>query len=701
MFKLAKFVDRKPELASFVALLISLLLAAFLYLGLHNAQRQSEDVRTWQSKNVVRQIEWLWVSTKLNYRYVLFTQAVFDYKRGSSELTAEDILDEFDVFWSWFSSLDVFNESFFTDKNDAEYFSDSSRELISKIYALSSQLKSDGLVALEAAEPLIMSISSDNSTVDAIVQKFGPVIPVMVELQNSVMLLMRETTQVQETLSVRASKRLNLAYYCIGTAVFLLLFSIGYYFLRNTLRNHQLTRLNSELTALSDEKSLHVKQLDKLVHRDHATGVWNRTGFQREIEPLLLNGEEHGILFIDIDMFKAINDSVGQAGADALIQQVATALSENDKDSSNGRVKNDENFWLVRYSTSNFLVFRRNISSTDFEAFAFELNELFQPLRFQFQDRKFDVTSSIGAYHFHGRQKTLQQILNCVDAASSEAVQQGGGKLKFFDGNNALIKQRAADSQALELIRRGLEEGLFALYYQPIVTLTESGHQPWSYELLIRMIDDDGSPVPPADFLPTAERHGLMPKIDMWVSREALRWLERNDISVAGLHHISINLSGLSISDDEFVEELIELIGTYNVDYEQLCFEVTETAALTGSAIQNLHQLSELGISLSLDDFGSGFSSFSYLKDLPVSQIKIDGVFVKDLDTNEAHQEFVRAIASVAKAFGKSTVGEFVENEVSRKLLWELGVEAAQGYHIAKPEPLPTGFDRKGFVKAA
>ena len=715
MSSIAKFIDKKPELTSFVALLVSLLLAVSLYLGLQKAQKQIENVRAWQSKNVVRQIEWMWVSTKLNYRYVLFMQAVADYKRSDGQLSDEDILDEFDIFWSWFSSLDVFNEKFFSDKRDTEYLSEDSRKLISNIYALANQLKSDGLVALQAAEPLVVSISSEYSSLDGISQKFDPIIPAMVELQNSVMLLMRETMQAQEVLSVKASNRLTFAYYCIGMVVFLLLFSIGYYFLRNARRNHRLNILNNELTELGNEKSRHVEQLDKLVHRDHMTGAWNRSGFQREIEPLLVNGEEHGILFINLDMLRAINDSVGQLGGDALVQQVATALTQlkcrasapivslhnANVDSLDIQELAEEGYWVARYSAAEFLVFQRDINAQDFEDFAYELNEVFQPHKFEFQDRKFDVTASIGAYHFHGKQKTLQQILNCVDAASSEAAQQGGGKLRFFDDDNAIIKQRTIDSNALELIRGGLEEGLFTLYHQPIVTLTENGFQPWSYELLIRLLDSDGKPVSPAEFLPTAERHGLMPKIDMWVSREALRWLERNDISAAGLHHISVNLSGLSISDDEFIEELIDMIASYNIVYNQLCFEVTETAALTGSAIQNLHRLRKLGVSLSLDDFGSGFSSFSYLEKLPVSQIKIDGVFVRDLDTNLVHQEFVRAIASVAKAFHKSTVGEFVENEESRKLLWELGVDAAQGYHIAKPEPLPTGCDREDFAEAA
>ena len=243
--------------------------------------------------------------------------------------------------------------------------------------------------------------------------------------------------------------------------------------------------------------------------------------------------------------------------------------------------------------------------------------------------------------------------------------------------------------QIIEQIHAALDHNKFVLYYQPIVTLTTEGHKPYSYEFLIRMIGSNGELVPPGVFLGVAERYGLMPRIDQWVVNEAFDWLEDNDIQRKGLQCININLSGLSINDDDWIETLVHEIVVREIEPSQICFEITESSALHKSALGNLNSLRSIGVRLSLDDFGSGFSSFEYLEHLPVDQVKIDGAFIRDLDSNHTHQEFIRAIAAMCNALDKFTVGEFVENEASMRKLRELGVHAAQGYHVAMPAPLP------------
>ena len=342
----------------------------------------------------------------------------------------------------------------------------------------------------------------------------------------------------------------------------------------------------------------------------------------------------------------------------------------------------------ARYGGDEFVLLLKNCDLNDFESFVHGILDDISPYDFNYDGRSFDVDASLGAHHFDVSSSSLQSVMVCVDAACYEAKNAGGSRLCFHSGEGGIVESRRADVATIERIQNALANDSFQLHVQPIVELYEYGFRPHSYEGLIRMLERDDKLIFPGDFLPVAERYGFMPRIDKWVVREVLRWLEINDLERSGAKFININLCGSTISDEDSVTEIIGLFAAYNVDVSQLCLEVTESSAMHGNALQNLQRLADAGVQLSLDDFGSGFSSFGYLEKIPVSQIKIDGGFIKDLDTNPVHQEFVRALAALGKALGKFTIGEFVENEASRKLLWELGIDAAQGYHIGKPAPM-------------
>ena len=229
------------------------------------------------------------------------------------------------------------------------------------------------------------------------------------------------------------------------------------------------------------------------------------------------------------------------------------------------------------------------------------------------------------------------------------------------------------------------------MYAQPIEALTQHADDSGEhYELLLRMREEDKRLIPPGAFLPAAERYNLSPRLDRWVLDHAFAWLLENPGHLERLSHCAINLSGLSLGNDEFLEHVIARFEETGIPPGKICFEVTETAAIANlsSATVFIKKLKALGCKFALDDFGSGLSSFAYLKTLPVDYLKIDGVFVKDIETDPIDLAMVKSINDIGHVMGKQTIAEFVENEAILKKLREIGVDYAQGYGIAKPQPI-------------
>jgi EAL domain-containing protein (putative c-di-GMP-specific phosphodiesterase class I) len=243
--------------------------------------------------------------------------------------------------------------------------------------------------------------------------------------------------------------------------------------------------------------------------------------------------------------------------------------------------------------------------------------------------------------------------------------------------------------QCVALINKALDKDLFRLYYQDIAALkasTTGSH----FEIFLRMTDDENKIMPPSSFLPAAERYGLATKIDRWVIRNAIAWLSSDNERIKCLHRASINLSGYSIDDEDFLDFLIDEIGNCGFSPSKICLEITETTAIANvsGAAKSIQRLKDLGCFIAIDDFGTGFSSFAYLKHLPIDVLKIDGIFVKDILTDATNLALVNSINEIGHVMGKQTVAEFVETPEILEKLKEIGVDYVQGYAVGRPMPI-------------
>ncbi len=282
-------------------------------------------------------------------------------------------------------------------------------------------------------------------------------------------------------------------------------------------------------------------------------------------------------------------------------------------------------------------------------------------------------------------------VLEAAKAACSTAQEAGGNQIYLYHNQDVVLSLRRDEIEWISRINHALDNDLFCLYVQPIVSLAshEEIHTT-HYELLIRMCGEDDEIISPNFFLPVAERYNLSLKLDKWVITHALNWLVKNPVHVKELAHCAINLSGKSIGNEDLLQYIKQLFKKTAIPPEKICFEVTETAAVANisSATKFIDSLQEIGCRFALDDFGSGLSSFGYFQTLPVDYLKIDGIFVKLLESDKFNQAIVKSINEIGNAAGKKTIAEFVENNGILIKLREIGVDFGQGYHFSKPIPL-------------
>jgi EAL domain-containing protein (putative c-di-GMP-specific phosphodiesterase class I) len=281
----------------------------------------------------------------------------------------------------------------------------------------------------------------------------------------------------------------------------------------------------------------------------------------------------------------------------------------------------------------------------------------------------------------------LTELFKEVDAACYMAKESGGNRIHIYSPHNEEIAMHMGEMQWVAHIQRALEEDSFSLYAQAIEPMNGNTHS--HYELLIRMLDDNGSIIPPGTFLRAAERYKLITPIDQWVVKNALSLLTAHPAFLKKIQFISINLSGPSLADESFLQFVTNQIKHSNIDGTKICFEITETAAISNlfRAKKFISVLREFGCRFALDDFGSGLSSFGYLKNLSIDYLKIDGMFVKSIVDDPIDRAMVKSINEIGQVMGMKTIAEFVENDAIRDILKELGVNYAQGYGVAKPMP--------------
>ena len=416
---------------------------------------------------------------------------------------------------------------------------------------------------------------------------------------------------------------------------------------------------------------------------DELTGLVNRSEFegrlQRALTDSLQRGSAHALMYIDLDQFKLVNDACGHAVGDQLLRQVTELL--------NGCVRARDT--LARLGGDEFGVILEHCDVEQAERVAQKICDQMEEFRFVHEGRRFRIGTSIGLVPLDKRWTHPDAIMQAADTSCYAAKEAGRNRVHVWFDTDQSMHTRKGEMQWATRLEQALDEDRFVLYAQRIAPIRPTG-EGLRCEVLIRLQEPDGSIIPPGAFLPAAERFQLASRIDRWVVRQVFALLASRHPALDTVHTLAVNLSGQSMADPTFQRYLLELIERQPVDLSKLCFEITETAAITklaeaGSFVQEMRRL---GMRLALDDFGAGSSSFGYLKALQVDYLKIDGQFIKDVVHDPLDRAAVRCFCDVARVMGLKTVGEFVENEPILQELLDLGVDYAQGYLIHRPEPL-------------
>ena len=433
------------------------------------------------------------------------------------------------------------------------------------------------------------------------------------------------------------------------------------------------------LIANISERKAMMENLRYLAEHDSLTHLHNRAYFNAELEELANHASsganECALLYIDLDNFKYINDTLGHAAGDKLLVEVATMLNRRARGSD----------VVARLGGDEFVVLIADVDKQTIQSIAESYRNTLAEHDFHYEGRTVDVGCSIGVSIVNQESTSPSEILSQADVACHLAKKAGRNRVHIFSNKDTRdVHTMSIDMGWSRRIRQSLENDRFVLAVQPIYSIQKREIE--SYEILIRMRDDDDSIIMPSGFLPTADRFGLSVDIDAWVIEHAIKhmaYLNEKGISV----RYAINLSGQSMTTLHIAELIPQLIKETKIDAAALTFEVTETTAISDvdTAIALLSHLRDLGCKTALDDFGSGMSSFAYLQELPVDIVKIDGRFVRNITSSSVDQAMVRAMHEIAHALDKKTVAEFVENEHHFKTLSIIGVDYAQGYHLGKP----------------
>ncbi|MFT6154574.1 MAG: diguanylate cyclase (GGDEF)-like protein/PAS domain S-box-containing protein [Bermanella sp.] len=445
----------------------------------------------------------------------------------------------------------------------------------------------------------------------------------------------------------------------------------------NKLRYICLVEDVSEQHRLSEELSYHASH-------DMLTGLINRRAFESYLEDALVTsrseGFVYGLCFIDLDQFKIINDTLGHHAGDQVLKQVSQLFTKHLR-------KRD---LLARLGGDEFGLILDCCEPKSAVALAESLRQNLSEVPFVWEGRSFNLGCSVGIVPITPDSSNKADLLQAADSACHLAKEHGRNRVVLTYQGDEELAARRGQMEWLERIRHAIDNGKLLLYVQRLVPISpQLGER---IEVLVRMKGDQGQIIPPGAFLPAAERFGLAHLLDRWVIEHVCEHFNAYPEHLDKIEACHINLSGTSFGHNDFTEYTLNTLKKCGIPAHKICFEITETAAISNltDAHNFMSTLRHAGSTFALDDFGSGLSSFAYLKQLPVEYLKIDGAFVKNMANDSADQAMVRAITDIGQSLGKVMVAEFVEDQKALGVLKEIGVQYAQGYHLHRPESFET-----------
>ena len=447
------------------------------------------------------------------------------------------------------------------------------------------------------------------------------------------------------------------------------------------LKNHDAEIIGAVLVFIN---TTHIRNLSKKMEfqatHDSLTELLNRREFEHQLAQAIRSSHkdnlEHALCYMDLDQFKIVNDTCGHIAGDRLLRELSKLMPHSIRSSD----------CLARLGGDEFGVIIFDCSIKDAKEIANTLRTAIKEFIFTWDHKVFDIGVSIGLVPITKDNGSLQDIMRRADASCYIAKDLGRNRIHIYAEDDVDIAKRSGEMQWMTRIQNALKKDRFRLAIQKIVDIknNDSPH----YEVLLRMEGSNGEIIQPLAFLPAAERYDMMPIIDRWVITTAFKNISherRNDAK----RIYNINLSGQTLRDNSIVKFIREQFNYFDIPPEIICFEITETAIISnlGIAIELVNKIKAMGCMFALDDFGSGLSSFSYLKNIPVDYLKIDGEFIHNIANSSIDKAIVSAINIIGHEMGLKTVAEYVENEDILKILDELGVDYAQGYIIEKPIP--------------
>lgn len=423
--------------------------------------------------------------------------------------------------------------------------------------------------------------------------------------------------------------------------------------------------------------------LEYIATHDVLTGIYNRQEFENRLRNALHLAQQQQteltLLYVDIDQFKVVNDTCGHKAGDLLLKQLADMLSKIVAQQGT----------LARLGGDEFGILLQGDDAQKTYMLANKLLTGVQEFRFTWEKQIFTLCVSIGQVSWQPQISNYEQLLSMADSACYMAKERGRNQIHTYSAEDQHMLRYESELAWLAQIQLALQNDTFELYFQKYLPMTkvENGHH---YEILLRMRDDNNEVILPSLFLPAAERYNLSPRIDRWVIESYFQWLVNNPLHLKALFRCNINLSGHSLGDKDLKLFILNAFEKYAVPYDKICFEITESMAILkmDETLEFINTFRQLGCKFALDDFGSGFSSYNYLKNLPVDQVKIDGNFVKDILIDPVDLAMVKSIKDVANAMGIETIAEFVESKEIMVQLGKMGVDFAQGYGVDKPSTI-------------